>query len=152
RAAQLLAEAGYTKGADGFYIAPNGGHLTMRLDHVEDPAFNQESAIMADTLKQLGIEVSINALSRAQWRDPSRGPDFSALRNQGGGEVQTMYGSTQIPSAENRYTGSNRGSWLNAEYDRLQESFGVTLDRSQRRQQLVQMAKIISEEVPAIPL
>jgi peptide/nickel transport system substrate-binding protein len=152
RAAQLLAEAGYTKGTDGFYVTPSGSRLTMRLDHVEDPAFNQESAIMADTLKQLGIEISINSLSRAQWRDPARGPDFPALRNQGGGEVQTIFGSSQIPTAENRYTGSNRGSWLNAEYDRLQEAFGVTLDRSERRQQLIQMSRLISEEVPAIPL
>jgi peptide/nickel transport system substrate-binding protein len=151
-AGQLLSEAGYVKGSDGFYMTPGGGRLTMRLDHVVDPAFNQESAIMADTMKQLGIELTINALSRAQWRDPARGPDFPALRNQGGGELQTMYGSSQVPTAENRYTGTNRGSWLNAEYDRLQEAFAVTLDQAQRKQQLVQMAKIVSEEVPAIPL
>ena len=48
--------------------------------------------------------------------------------------------------------GTNRGSWLNADYDRLQSAFRVTLDRSQRQSQLIQMAKVVSEELPSIPL
>jgi len=64
--------------------------------------------------------------------------------------LENLY--AQVPTPENRYTGTNRGSWVNAEYDRLQAAFRVTLDRSQRKTQLAQMAKVVSEEVPSIPL
>jgi peptide/nickel transport system substrate-binding protein len=150
RAGQLLAEAGYTRGSDGFYASPTGERLAMRVDYVMDPAFDQETAIMADSLKRAGIDLAVNPLSRAQWRDPTRGPAFPALQNQGGGVLENLY--AQVPTPENRFVGTNRGSWQNAEYDRLQSDFRVTLDRSQRNAQLVQMAKVVSEEVPSIPL
>jgi peptide/nickel transport system substrate-binding protein len=64
--------------------------------------------------------------------------------------LENLY--AQVPTPENRFVGTNRGSWQNAEYDRLQSDFRVTLDRSQRNAQLVQMARVVSEEVPSIPL
>jgi peptide/nickel transport system substrate-binding protein len=152
RAGQLLAEAGYTRGADGFFVSAAGERLTMELSHNTDPSFSKESAIMADTMKRSGIDISIIAVPRQQWSIPSNRPNFSALSNQGGGELENLYGTVEIPNAENRYTGRNRGSWLSPEYDRLQSALGATLDRTQRKQQLVQMAKIVSEEVPGIPL
>lgn len=150
RAGQLLADAGFARGSDGFYVSPTNERLSMRVDYVVDPAFDQETAIMADGLKRLGIDLAVNPLPRAQWRDPARGPAFPALQNQGGGVLENLY--AQVPTPENRYTGTNRGSWVNGEYDRLQTAFRVTLDRSQRKSQLVQMAKVVSEEVPSIPL
>jgi len=150
RSAQQLADAGFTRGADGMYVGPAGDRLAMRVDYVMDPAFDQETAIMADGLKKAGIDLAINPLSRAQWRDPTRGPSFPALQNQGGGVLENLY--AQIPTSENRFVGTNRGSWINPEYDRLQSAFKVTLDRPARRQQIVQMAKVVSEELPSIPL
>jgi peptide/nickel transport system substrate-binding protein len=152
RAAQRLADAGFVKGADGFYASPTGGRLAMELMYEANPQYDKESAIIADGLKRFGIEMSTSPLTEAQKSDPAWKVDFSALRNQGGGSLENIYGTSQIPTPQNRYAGNNRGAWVNAEYDRLQEAFTTTLDRVQRNGHLVQMAKIVSEEVAAIPL
>jgi peptide/nickel transport system substrate-binding protein len=151
-AAQLLTEAGYTRGPDGIYASPTGGRLEMQLTYATDPQYDKEAAILADGLKVSGFDVAINGLSRAQWRDPAARTEFSAVMIQGGGEIENLFGASEIPTPQNRYSGNNRGSWVNAEYDRLHDAFAVTLDRGQRRQQLIQMAKVVSEEVPIIPL
>ena len=58
--------------------------------------------------------------------------------------------SIQIPSAENRWSGSNRGGWINPEYDGLAEAFATTLDRAERSHQVIQMMRLFSEDVPGI--
>ena len=60
--------------------------------------------------------------------------------------------SSVIPRPENRWNGGNRGGWVNPEWDRLVEEFNRTLDRGQRTQQVAQLLRIFSEELPSIPL
>jgi len=56
--------------------------------------------------------------------------------------------SARIPSPSNRWSGSNRGSWSNPEYDRIWEAFNTTLEPSARVDQVVQLLKLVSEELP----
>ena len=42
--------------------------------------------------------------------------------------------------------------WRNLAFDQLVDAFNVTLDSNERVQQRVQMAKLISDEVPAVML
>jgi peptide/nickel transport system substrate-binding protein len=60
--------------------------------------------------------------------------------------------SDNIPSAQNRWRGGNRGGWSNAEYDRLVEIFNRTLDRRERQALVTQLLRIYSEDLPFIPL
>jgi peptide/nickel transport system substrate-binding protein len=150
-AAQRLAEAGFDKGTDGIYSSPVGGKLAIEISHANDTQYNKEAAIMADGLNRFGIETSLVPMAPRGVTTGSE-VDFSALRNGGGGSIELHFGTGQIPRAENRFTGNNVGAWLNPEYERLQAAFGATLDRTQRNGHLVQMAKLISEEVPQIPL
>src|SRR5438093_5733115 len=60
--------------------------------------------------------------------------------------------TASIPRPENRWFGNNRGAWSNADYDRLADAYNATLDRDQRIQQMAQMTRLISEELPAISL
>ena len=57
-----------------------------------------------------------------------------------------------VPRPENRWAGPNRGGWSNPEYDRLAEAFNMTLDRDERARQVAEMARIYSEDLPAISL
>ena len=58
----------------------------------------------------------------------------------------------RILSAENHWQGGNYLGWSNPEFDRLTLAYGVTLDPSQRAQVLASMAKLYSEELPAVSL
>jgi ABC-type transport system substrate-binding protein len=60
--------------------------------------------------------------------------------------------SGSIPRAENRWTGSNRGGWSSPESDRLVERFDSTLDRNERDQIVVQLAKFASEQLPILTI
>src|SRR6185369_16464392 len=62
------------------------------------------------------------------------------------------YTTTNIPRPENRWIGGNRGGWSSPEYDRLFEAYNTTLARSERIQHIAQMERLVSEEVPTIPL
>jgi ABC-type transport system substrate-binding protein len=61
------------------------------------------------------------------------------------------FSSALIRRPESRWQGTNSGGWSNAEYDRLWDAYNSTLDRAERIQQLAQMEKIYTEELPSIP-
>ena len=54
-------------------------------------------------------------------------------------------------SAETRWQGQNRIGWSNAEFDRFYDAFGSRLDRDQRNQAMIQIARVLAEELPALP-
>jgi ABC-type transport system substrate-binding protein len=62
------------------------------------------------------------------------------------------YTPDNIPTAENRWRGSNRSGWNQSEYVRLAEQFISTLDPRERSEQVAQMARIYSEDVAAVSL
>ncbi len=150
-AAQRLAEMGYIKGPDGFYASPAGGRLAMQMQYRD--GFDHEAAIMQDGLGRFGIDISTQVLPSAQAKaNPASRVAYPALFINGGQALEDMYGTVNLSTPENRFAGGNRGSWVNEEYDRLLEAFSRSMDRSQRNGYLVQMARIASEELPAIPL
>lgn len=62
------------------------------------------------------------------------------------------FSSSEISSPQTRWIGSNRGGWANADYDRLMDALNTTLAREERIQQIVEVARILNEEVAIIPL
>jgi len=63
-----------------------------------------------------------------------------------------IFSSAQIATAERRWAGNNRGAWANADFDRWWTAFNTTLDRKERDQQIVEMMKVVSTELPGIML
>jgi ABC-type transport system substrate-binding protein len=60
--------------------------------------------------------------------------------------------SFNIPTADNRWAGFNRGAWANPEFDRLEVVFNTTMERPSRDQAVIQMMKIVADDVGVIPL
>jgi peptide/nickel transport system substrate-binding protein len=155
RSEQLMAEAGYTKGTDGVYTSRSDGRFSAQLQANATADLARELSIMADQWRQAGFEMSEWPVSLAEARDPQVRSTFPALYTSGGsfGEKGLAdFTTVQLSSPENRWRGNNRTGWSNAEFDRLFELFNITLDRSERNQQVVQMAKIFTEELPGISL
>ncbi len=48
--------------------------------------------------------------------------------------------------------GNNTSGWSNPDFDRLMGRWTMTLDEGERVQQLVQVARILNEQVGTIPL
>src|SRR2546430_15742599 len=102
-----------TRGPDGIYAHPTDGRLTINLQYQAGPQFEKEAAIIGDSLKQVGVDYTSQAQSDALRSQVEYAVAFPSLRSLGGGSIDSMYGSKRLPTAENRYSGGNRGSWLN---------------------------------------
>jgi ABC-type transport system substrate-binding protein len=60
--------------------------------------------------------------------------------------------SGNIPTAANRWMGSNRGGWSNPQYDRFYETLTQSLDRSERNQAVADAMRLVNDELPVFPL
>jgi peptide/nickel transport system substrate-binding protein len=158
RAEQLLTEAGFAKGGDGYFVS-GGQRLVVPLQQDTGGQVERELGILIDSWKKAGVEIQSNFMSETQLRDTQFRSSFPGLEgNASGGAVQ--YGernlqnwtSAQAASPATNWRGSNYGGWSNPEYDRLWEQFNLTLERQQRNQQVVQMAALISQDLPLLML
>ena len=55
-------------------------------------------------------------------------------------------------TAEKQWRGENVTGYSNPAYDRIVDAFNINLDQNERVQQRAQLAKMISDDVPAIML
>ena len=153
RSEQLMAEAGFTKGPDGFFASPTEGQFSPELKVIQNAQNESEQAIMASVWRRAGFDVREAVLPAAQAQDGQVRATFQALFTTGGslgeGALQSL-GTAGTPRVESRWIGTNRGSWSNAEFDRLVDAYNTTLDRGVQIQQIARMAAIFSDELPAI--
>jgi peptide/nickel transport system substrate-binding protein len=159
RAEQLLGEAGYIRGGaperDSTWTHPVAGRFAFELTTFQSPQNENEMHIVAAGWRQIGIDVAeivwpANLSSDAQMRNVH--PSLSATGGQSGEIRLTEHTTATVPSAQNRWQGTNRGGWTNPEFDRIAEQFNVTLDRRERGALLGQMARVFSDEAAVISL
>jgi peptide/nickel transport system substrate-binding protein len=151
RTEQLMKEAGYERDAQGLFVG--GGERFNPELWVQGGAQNEkEGAIVADGWRQAGADVRTNVLSPALLSDGQARSSFPAFYSTAGaiGEraVLSLLVTSAIPGAANRWQGSNRGGWSNPELEALWDAYNTTLKRSERDLQVVDMMRIVSEELP----
>jgi peptide/nickel transport system substrate-binding protein len=147
RTEQLMAEAGYPR-VGGTYTSGSGERFSMEVWSHTSPQYEKELAILTNTWQQAGFEVKPNVLPAAALRDNQLRSSFPGLYIASSSRLES-FASASIPTAANRWNGSNRGGWANADYDRLWQSFNATLDPTERTRQVIGMLKLLSDEVPA---
>jgi peptide/nickel transport system substrate-binding protein len=155
RTQQLLEEAGLVRGADGFYTSLTGAPLSLEVGTTQSPITEAENAIHVEGFKRLGLNAHTFVLTVAMMRDNQAVTTFSgvfATGRTGGEEGLADYTTKNIPRAENRWLGGNRGGWSNLTYDRLYEEYTSILDRGERIQRVAAMERLVSEDVAASPL
>jgi peptide/nickel transport system substrate-binding protein len=150
-----MAEAGFTRGPDGFYTSSTEGRFITeaKTDAAADNV--AETSILASGWRDAGFDVREATLPAALTQDGEQRSTFASIftNNTTIGEP-TVIGFTTagIPRSDNRWVGTNRGGWSNPEYDRLAQAFNTTLERNERAQQLAQLARIFTDDVPSISL
>ena len=155
RAEQLFNEGGYTRGTDGNYTHPTLGRFALELRTNASDQFETEMHVVADSWRKAGLEVTEAITPPALVQDGQTRATFSGVYIYGGGNWESAlrgYGSAFVPSAENRWTGGNRGGWRNSDWDRLLVAYDTTLDHTQRGQVAAQLARLYSDELPAIAM
>lgn len=156
RADQLMNEAGFVKGPDGFFASDSEGRFTAQVRVEQSVQSERERSIMASGWRQAGFDFSETGLSAGLIGSGEARASFPSLATTGAGSgegsLTGTFRSQSIPGPENRWTGSNRGAWSNGEFDQLADAFETTLDPNQRIRQVLQMVRLVSDAVPAIAL
>jgi peptide/nickel transport system substrate-binding protein len=153
RADQLLVEAGLTKGSDGFYRTATGDALDLEILTDNE----KEGVILISQLQRGGLRANLKFLTPALANDRELQSTYPALSVRRNGFAIfgffSNFTSQRIPTAATQYrTGSNRGGYSNAELDRVYAQQETSLDEAEVRRFDVPLAKLVSEDVPGIPL
>jgi len=155
-ATRLLAQAGITKGSDGAFADASGQKLSLEIRVFPNDPGPREIAILADQWKRFGVEVNQFVIPAAQSQDLELASAYPSFRIEQSGLTGTTavvkLSSSVLATPQNRWTGSNRGGWVNAEYDRGFDTFVSSLDRNERNRSIVQALKVASDELPILPL
>src|SRR4029434_11208052 len=131
RADALLGEMGWTRGPDGFQREASGRLLDVQLRVTNDR--QPEQAIIGDFWKRAGVNVSLYVVPAALINDQEYRVSYPAAAMSAGSHARDFLTainviSEQAPTPQNRYTGKNRGTYLNPSLDALYERYLKTLD------------------------
>jgi peptide/nickel transport system substrate-binding protein len=155
RSEELMREAGFTRASDGMFASPSEGRFRAELKTTAAPNWEAEMTIMASEWRKTGFEVQDAVLPQAQAQDAELRMTFPAMFTSTtslGERAMLLYSIAEIPRADNRWRGGNRGAWVSPEYDRLLDAFTTTLEPRERAAQVAELARIFTEDLPVISL
>ncbi|MBM2809964.1 MAG: hypothetical protein HW416_723 [Chloroflexi bacterium] len=122
RAAGLLAELGWRRADVGGPLTNDAGQpLDMEL--MTTPNQAQEGTIIVDNWKSAGVNSSLFVVPQARVREGELRSNFSGAGTNGRaiGAANWVWTAEELPTVENRWNGSNRGSFFDAEADQAHD-------------------------------
>jgi peptide/nickel transport system substrate-binding protein len=146
RAQRLLEEAGFPVGRDGVRM-----RLTLKTS--TDETTRLMAAVLQQQLRAAGIALEIRSAEFGTfYADVTKGAfQIYALRWIGSNEdpdiFRYAYGSGSFPPK-----GGNRGRYSNPRVDVLLAEAAASSDRAVRTKDYVEVQKILSDDLPGIPL
>lgn len=157
RAAKILDQAGWAKGADGIR-AKNGVRLSFTNSTTSgDPLREQVQQYLQQTFAQLGVEMKISNLPAAvMWGDFWMQSQFDSVI------VGSAYLIGADPDVTNRLhsrsigakggRGSNNAQYENPEVDALLDKGARTFDPEARRAVYFRVQELVRRDLPFLPL
>jgi ABC-type transport system substrate-binding protein len=156
RTEQLMNEAGLSKDRDGFYANPAGERFAPDFQVLAGPVFERGQALIADTWRQAGIQVNPLVLSAAAGRSDEVSTAYHGLnvrtKNPTEHELLRLFIAEEVGTPSNRWAGDNRAGWTHPDYERLWTAYNRELDRPAQERIIIQMQKLVSEQLPGVPL
>jgi peptide/nickel transport system substrate-binding protein len=156
RAGQLIEGLGYTRGADGSLRDTAGQRLSVELR--SEPLETEQKSLFAvnDFWQKLGLGVEPLVIPQQRTNDLEYRYTFPALYLRGhASSVRTLatnYHGSQAPLPTNRWSGSNRGRYVNPELDGLLDQYLTTIPLVERTGVLRQALHHLTDQLPVLPL
>jgi peptide/nickel transport system substrate-binding protein len=154
-AADLITSLGYHRGPDEMWRDATGQPLQIEVRTVPRDALIKAVLSAADDWKRLGVTVDPMVLTAQQRSDPefyATFPAFDAAASNNGTAEFFAFHSSQAKLPENRYAGSNRSSYTNAELDGLIDAYFTTIPTSERMQVAGRIVNHVTDQVVFFPL
>jgi len=144
RAQDLMAEAGWTKGSDGFFADGSGNRFTLEVASSSGGKNEQEASVYVNSLRQVGFDAVQYVTPIALVDDNETRVTRGGIALRGAGQEYRNYITSAIPRPENRWRGNNRPGWSNLEFDRAFVAWQETFPMNERIQRMADMERLIS--------
>src|SRR5205823_1316113 len=148
QAQRLLRDAGWSKAGDGNYRSPSGQQISFDITASNQPKNVQEASAVAAQYTAFGMPSNPTpypaaAANATDIRHIYKG--FLIWPASSFSNALDGFQSGQIGTEQNRYRGNNYGGWRSADYDRLYDQYGVTLDTEKSQELVAQMMKLVAD-------
>lgn len=152
RATAQLEEVGWRRGSDG--VLEKGGQRFTLL--IRDRDGETVPLILADQLKAIGVSGSYELRTQAQLRDRQDRATFTGIEVTNNpmslASATRKTASYNIPTADNRWTGSNRGGYSHPQWDELDRRGLAALTDVERVEVEREALRLYTVELPLLPL
>ena len=152
RANLLLEGLGFVRGSDGMLRDEAGRELSIQVwTSGGDDVYERTTLAVADYWKRVGVTAEPRIVPPS--RDASimaNRPAFFITRLRT--ELDTRFLSSQVPTPENSYRGSNDARYASPELDTLINRYFVSVRRPERLNTLAEIVRHLSENVVVIHL
>ena len=159
QAAALLGEAGWKPGADGVRVDGKGERLSFTLMTTSGDQRREElEQILAWYWKQVGVEARIvNQPARILFGQTlphhlSTGAALYSWMTAPGNIPRSIYGTANIPSAENGWSGENFLGWSNPQMDSLLTRMETVCEPAANKAAWDEAQRLYTEQLPSLPL
>ncbi len=151
RSSALLAEAGWTRGADGMLRSRTGQPFTIEVRVQGD---SPQSLFLVDQWKRGGMDVPFTVIS-PQAADRMKQKAQSQGIRMGGGSISddwlVQFSTAEIRSEANNWSGLNQGGFSDPAVDQLYEQYRKELDPGKRNTFSADFMKKVADEVLQLP-
>ena len=156
RAQQLLTQAGWVRGPDGALVYGESRErfetaIMAKATTGTERALN----VIADGWKQVGVQTTFDILTRAnqddrEYQSTRPGPYFTSPS--GDNFYDNRLHTSVITRPETRWTGTNRGGYINPRVDVLLDRLALTVDQRERLPLHRELLKEQMEDLALMPL
>jgi peptide/nickel transport system substrate-binding protein len=155
RAAQLIEELGYSKGADGVYRDGAGQRLTLEHRGSAGAEYEKTVTAVSDFWQRLGIAVENVFVPPQRARDAEYVATFPGIRLISQSrylERLRLRHSSATPLPSNNFTGQNYSRYVSPEFDALIDRYYVTIPPQERMDVVRQVVHLVSDQLPFMGL
>jgi peptide/nickel transport system substrate-binding protein len=151
RARELLDDAGYPK------PGPDQPRFRVEFKVSSDRFRRSIVELMADQLGRIGIEVKVRSYEWGTFFHDIKSRNFAMTTLQWPSVIEPglyrwIFHSENIPTAENRSAGANRGAYRNERVDRLLDRGEEVTERAKRREIYSTIQTILARDLPYVSL
>jgi peptide/nickel transport system substrate-binding protein len=158
-AAALLEANGWTKGADGFWVNPEGEVPEVRwMVNTGNTRRESTQEFLIPLLAEAGFKVKADNCEALpcvfETRLPSLDYDMAMYINTVAPDPAYLrtYGCDQIPTEENNFQGQNSGGWCNEEATEKLKAADLEVDEATRTQLVKDVLALMAEDHVMLPL
>ncbi len=156
KAQDLMTQAGWNRGSDGILVHSQTGERFDYKVHIQEAKSAQDQAIVSDMWKAIGVNAQQTALPIPRDREAEAKQPGVIVTSPKGYEIPYLESSrqhsTNISTAANRWTGRNRGGYVNPEMDALINRISLTIDPKEAVPLHRQLLQVGLSDVALIPL